>query len=182
VDGARVECGVAMGFSALMMAQVAKRRHTGFDGTGLHLVDSFEGLSAPTIGDVLDIPADKSEPGKHTVSFKQGAMAVPIQTVRRSLAEFLGIDYHKGWIPEAFGSLPETQWAFVHIDVDLYEPTKACLEYFVPRMAPGGVIVNDDYGSPLFPGGGKGWRDYCSAHELSYIVLDTGQAALIQPR
>ena len=79
-----------------------------------------------------------------------------------------------------FASLPDQNWSFVHIDVDLFEPTRAGLEYFVPRMVKGGVIINDDFGSPLFPGGGLGWQDYCQKNSLSYAVLDSGQSVFIK--
>jgi hypothetical protein len=44
-------------------------------------------------------------------------------------------------------TLPESTYRLVHIDTDLYLPTKACLEYFAPRLSPGGVVVLDDYAS-----------------------------------
>ena len=65
------------------------------------------------------------------------------------------------------------------IDVDLYEPTIGCLEYFVPRMVKGGCILNDDFASPMFPGGFTGWRDFCDRRGLPYAILDSGQSVLI---
>lgn len=44
------------------------------------------------------------------------------------------------------------QYAFVHLDVDFYAATKACLEWFWSRMLPGGIIVVDDYEWPQCPG------------------------------
>ena len=60
--------------------------------------------------------------------------------------------FHKGWIPDVFSDLPETEWSFVHIDVDLYEPTLAAFQYFFPRLSTGGIIICDDYSYSLFPG------------------------------
>jgi O-methyltransferase len=39
---------------------------------------------------------------------------------------------------------------FVHVDVDLYEPTKAALEIAYPKLEPGGYVVVDDYGVEQF--------------------------------
>ena len=36
-------------------------------------------------------------------------------------------------------------FSFVNLDVDTYESTKKCLEFFYPRMSAGGVIVSHDY-------------------------------------
>ena len=51
-----------------------------------------------------------------------------------------------------FSSYPEHKYSFVHIDVDLYEPTYESLKYFAPRMSCHGIIVCDDYGYSMFPG------------------------------
>ena len=37
------------------------------------------------------------------------------------------------------------QLALVNLDADLYNPTKAGLEFFYPRLSPGGVIIIHDY-------------------------------------
>ena len=42
--------------------------------------------------------------------------------------------------------LPTVQlFCLVNLDADLYNPTKAGLEYFYPRLSPGGVIIIHDY-------------------------------------
>ncbi|BBF44971.1 DTDP-6-deoxy-L-hexose 3-O-methyltransferase [Lachnospiraceae bacterium KM106-2] len=40
---------------------------------------------------------------------------------------------------------PHTKIALLHIDVDVYEPSKRGLELLFDRVVPGGVIVLDDY-------------------------------------
>ena len=44
------------------------------------------------------------------------------------------------------------KYSFVHIDVDLYQPTLDSHEYFFERLHKGGIIVCDDYGYSQFPG------------------------------
>ena len=46
-------------------------------------------------------------------------------------------------------------------------------------MAKGGVIINDDYASPLFPGGGSGWVEFFDKVKKPFTVLDSGQAIFI---
>ena len=43
-------------------------------------------------------------------------------------------------------------FAFVHLDFDFYESTRAALEWLIPRMSPGGVILFDDYEWHRCPG------------------------------
>ncbi len=179
VAGGRAECGVYKGFSSLMLCLVARMREADFDGTGYHLVDSFDGLSTPTDADAIDVGRLPTGETRTVYSHPAGFMFTPIDHVQSVMAEFPGASIHKGWIPDVFADLPEIDWAFVHIDVDLFEPTQACLEYFLPRLAPGGVIVNDDFDSPLFPGGGRSWKAVMEKRGLSYAVLDTGQAVFV---
>ena len=180
VKGARIECGVFKGFSSLMLSRIAKMRDESFDGTDFYLVDSFEGLSAPTKGDSMGTQRISADVEQHIYSHKAGHFSTTLGYVQSVMVDFPGASIQKGSIPEIFSELPETGWSFVHIDVDLYEPTKAYLNYFLDRMAPGGVIVNDDFGSPLFPGGGRGWQEVMESKSLSYTVLDTGQAVYVK--
>ena len=178
--GAMVECGVFQGFSALLACRVRQAVEPGFKGRGLHLVDSFEGLSAPGDEDLIQV-MDRDGRVARRPSHERGFFAVDLPTVRARFGDFPDVAFVKGWIPESLAQLPEQRWSFVHIDVDLYEPTRGCLEYFYPRMAPGGVILNDDFASPLFPGGGKAWVEFFDKVAAPYVVLDTGQSAYMRP-
>jgi hypothetical protein len=62
------------------------------------------------------------------------------------------IHLHNGWIPQRFGAVENKQFCFVHIDVDLSEPTRDSLSFFWPKLVPGGAIVVDDYNLTQFPG------------------------------
>jgi hypothetical protein len=62
------------------------------------------------------------------------------------LADYPQVTYHPGLFPESAADVPEQQYCLAHFDVDLYDSTLACLEYFYPRMIPGGVMLSHDYG------------------------------------
>lgn len=178
LQGDKIECGVFNGFSALMCCHIGKALDPKFDGAGFYLCDSFEGLSQPTKEDLISTQVENGDT-REFWAFEKGRFATDMQTVMSRFTEFPGVVFAKGWIPPVLSKLPEKMWSFVHIDVDLYEPTMACLEYFFPRLSKGAVIVNDDFGSPLFPGGGKSWKDFFERKNLSYVVLDTGQSVYI---
>jgi Macrocin-O-methyltransferase (TylF) len=50
--------------------------------------------------------------------------------------------------------------ALLHLDLDIYRPTKVVLEHFVPRMMRGGIIVLDEYASRVFGGETKAVDEY----------------------
>lgn len=143
------EVGVYRGASATVL------------GEDLHLVDSFAGFDKVTIQDALDSDG-------HTARCSWGDFESNAAAVQRLLPY---AHIYKGWIPEVLKELPEQQWAFVHIDVDLFEPTHYSARYFLQRMRPGGIVVEDQYVSVPYPGAGRAWR--ALGHEL--VVLPTGQ-------
>ena len=50
-------------------------------------------------------------------------------------------------IPEYISKHKELKIALLHIDVDVYAPTKAILEHLFDHVVEGGVVVFDDYGT-----------------------------------
>ncbi len=176
VEGARAECGVFSGFSALLLCKTAGLHLPGYQGEDFHLFDSFQGLSDIRQEDLVYPGGDGS--GKSRYS--KGDMSVPLQFVRDVFKNYPRVATNKGWIPGVFANMPERRWSFVHIDVDLYEPTLGSLEYFYPRMSVGGVMVNDDYSSPDFPGAGAAWDEFCRNKGARSLALDTGQAVIVK--
>lgn len=176
--GPVAECGVLLGFSALAMSRVMSAvAQNDAPLRDIWLIDSYEGLSEPSKEDWITQQAEGKEISGPPMG--KGHFATPLQQVEKNLAGMPNKQFAKGWIPDVFAKLPDTQWSLVHVDVDLYEPVKNCLEYFYPRLEKGGIIVNDDFGSPLFPGAGKAWREFFAAKKKGYAILDTGQAIFI---
>jgi hypothetical protein len=59
----------------------------------------------------------------------------------------------KGYFPESLKcSNTDGEFAFVHIDCDLEKPFRAALEYFYPRLCPGGFLVMHDYSNLYWSG------------------------------
>jgi hypothetical protein len=50
-------------------------------------------------------------------------------------------------LPEFLKNNPSLKIALLHIDVDVYEPTKLILESLYDRLVVGGVLMLDDYGT-----------------------------------
>jgi len=48
-------------------------------------------------------------------------------------------------VPQYLENNPHTKIALLHIDVDVYEPTKVVLEHMYDRLVPGGLLILDDY-------------------------------------
>ena len=55
------------------------------------------------------------------------------------------VEIHPGYFPDSASAVSEETFALVNIDADLYKPTKTGLEFFYPRLNPGGVLFVHDY-------------------------------------
>jgi hypothetical protein len=88
--------------------------------------------------------------------------------------------FYPGWIPERFNEAAACRFCFVHIDVDLYQPTRDSLEFFYPRMSPGGMIVCDDYGYVNCPGAKQACDELAADWPERWLHLPTGQGLLIK--
>jgi len=122
--GSMAEVGVFQGVSAKLICEVKGDKP-------LHLFDTFEGL-----------PKSSDEDGG---VHREKQYACSLESVQDYLKDYEDVHFHKGLFPDSAKDLEEQQFCFAHFDVDLYEGTKGCLEYFYPRMIPGGVMISHDY-------------------------------------
>lgn len=173
LEGDVVECGCFRGLSSYLMCNYLKRHDAGFTGKGYHIFDSFRGLSEPSIED--DIPAGHANAESLAVMSQKGAFAASLKHVQHNLKAFPEIEFHPGWIPASFAGLPERTYKFVHVDVDLYDPTLACVEFFYPRLTRGGLLVSDDYS---WPGACKAIDEFCAERKIEFAVTPYKQAIL----
>ena len=74
---------------------------------------------------------------------------------------------YKGIFPkENSEHVKDLEFSFVHIDVDIHDSVKECLEFFVPRMIASGIIVMDDYNAPTCNGAKIAADDFCKLNQL----------------
>lgn len=125
----------------------------------------WEGLSQPAIQD-----------GTY---WKKGDLGSELSQVKSNLRQFDNVVYLKGWIPSRFNEVCDKNFSFVHIDVDIYEPTRDSISFFWERLTPGGILICDDYGFVNCPGAKKAMDDYfCGISKI--ISLPTGQGMVIK--
>ena len=139
------ECGVYMGNSLVACAQML--RASGLKGR-FHALDTFSGLPDLSEADLRLAPENAQYRGQKLfadTSFE----AVKARVAEAGISD--SVVFHKGLFADTLPHLPAVQYHFVNIDCDLFEPHIECLDYFYPRMARGGVIFFDDYGSREFP-------------------------------
>lgn len=131
--GALAEVGVYRGGSALLLA-AAK------GDAALHLFDTFTGMPATN--------------AQHDGRFAAGQLAdTSLAAVQAKLRPWANVHFHAGLFPDsAQGEPAGLRYKLVHLDVDIRSSTLAALEFFHPRLLPGGCIVVHDYNETSVPG------------------------------
>jgi hypothetical protein len=155
VKGSVVECGVFRGFGVMAWAKLSTilepenltRRIYGFD--------TFEGFPTVSIQDRKG--GGKSQVGDLQASSYDELQALIAQYDRdRFLGHIPKVELIKGDIevtaPQFVDDHPHLIVSLLFIDCDLYAPTKAALETFVPRMPKGAILAFDELDNPLWPG------------------------------
>lgn len=132
IPGEVVELGSLTGMTAAVMQRTIE--DNGADKK-LYLYDSFEGLPsafAPQDGDCPLIATNFKTSPEHTIKrFEEYGLRQP--------------EIVPGWFEDTLPhGLPE-QICFAHVDGDLYQSTKTALKAIYPRLAPGAVVLVDDY-------------------------------------
>lgn len=151
VLGAMAEIGVYRGGTSLLITTADPERC-------FFACDTFEGLPAPTPG------VDTHSEG----DFKDTAY----ESVRTLLPERVAVI--QGVFPDKYihRHMYTRGFSFVHIDVDLYQPTLDCLKFFYAGLVPGGALVVDDYGMPSCPGVKKAVDEFMA--DKSEKIIDSG--------
>lgn len=65
-------------------------------------------------------------------------------------------------IPKFVEEHPGARISLLHLDADLYEPTKIALECLYPLILKGGIVVMDEYGLQTWPGETRAVDDFLS--------------------
>jgi len=169
LPGSTAECGVARGVGSAMILEALagtygpNERHYAFD--------AFSGLPPPT-------EADRMRSGSH--GWAAGDLGHEQAVAEAALAPYDRAELRVGWIPDSFNGLEGQRFRFVHIDVDLFEPTRDSIAFFYPRLVQGGVVLLDDHGLETCPGARAAALEYFADKGEVVLDLTTGQGVVIK--
>ena len=163
IPGDTAECGVYKGCGSYIILQANKQSSF---GRVHHMFDSFEGLSNPSKVD-----------GEYWV---ENDLSMGESVVKKNLSEFSDVKFYKGWIPHRFEDVDFQEFSFVHVDVDLYQPTLDSLKFFYDRLNVGGIFVCDDYGFLTCPGATVAIEEFLLSKPEKMVFLPGGGGFFIK--
>ena len=163
LTGDFAELGVYQGHTASLLALMARRL-----GSTLYLLDTFEGFNA---ADLKGIDAN----------IKMGFADTSVEAVRDLVGE-QNVQFITGHFPSSATQLPDDgSYCLVHLDCDLYAPMARALEYFYPRLVPGGFIIVHDYSSLHWDGAERAVHEFFAGKAESVVPMpDSAGSAIIR--
>jgi O-methyltransferase len=185
VPGAIVECGVWRGGS--MMAVAHTLISLQMQNRELYLFDTFEGMTEPGQRDTAITGESASE--LLSISQKSDQASIwcyaPLEDVKQAV---YGVGYQseqihfvKGKVEDTIPEYAPSHIALLRLDTDWYESTRHELIHLFPRIAPGGVIIIDDYGH--WQGARQAIDEYFEDHNIQILLnrIDyTGRIGIVR--
>lgn len=176
IDGALVECGVAEGGTAAMLALANKNLSNNIRNKWFF--DSYEGLPEPTTEDY-----ELGKTGHFIRPLPKGSCLGTIEQVSELMFSKLKfakneVNLIKGWFQD---TVPVTKnkigpIAILRLDGDWYESTKVPLENFYDQITEGGYIIIDDYLTCF--GSRKAVDEYLLNHKIETTINLDGRGGI----
>jgi len=161
LDGEIAEVGVYQGGSSKIICETKGDKK-------LHLFDTFQGLP--------DVTEKDNCFGKQ-IWKKNLCGDTSLEMVQIYLSKYKNVYFYQGEFPSTSTPVNNSKFSFVHLDVDLYKSTKDCLEFFYPRLVPGGIILTHDYHSE---GVSSAFTEFFSDKNVSVIELTSPQCMVVK--
>lgn len=156
VHGSLVECGVMAGGGLMTFAQLSsilepvnyQRQIIGFD--------TFSGFPSLSEKDAKGRSVNAIQGGLAVDAYDDLKRSIELFDSNRYLGHIPKVALVKGdvkdTVPQYLDDHPHTVVSLLYLDLDLYEPTRVALEFFVPRMPKGAIIAFDELNHELWPG------------------------------
>ena len=163
VPGAIVECGVFKGASLLRFA--AFRDLFG-------VPESKKIIGFDTFGDFPGTAHADDQPYRDNFVGQAGSQSISTEQLHEVLqhkgtdrcVELVAGDIMET-VPRYVKENPELKIALLNLDTDILEPAEVILEHLYPRLAKGGVLIVDNYGT--FPGETRAVDDYFAGQDVA---------------
>ena len=174
VQGDFVECGVNAGFisSAIMHSLGWQSIDKMF-----YLIDTFRG---PVLSQYSDAEVQEGQRRVAEGAIARGAYVTDLERVRANYAEWPNAQIVQGVVPDVLEQLRLDQIAFLHLDMNCAYPERAAFEYFWEKLAPGGMVLLDDYARHPYDALKRSIDEAARARGAEVLSLPTGQGLVLK--
>jgi O-methyltransferase len=166
LKGDFVECGVYKG--SLAMSNIIYVNFNILKDRKYYLFDTFCGV-------------DKEFCSEDEYLRLKDAYPDCYEHVVKSFKKFPNVVIVKGPVPKTLSQVHINKVAYLSLDMNCALPELEAIEYFWPKLVPGGIIVLDDYGWATFENQKSVADNFAKSVGVKVLSLPTGQGIVIKP-
>jgi len=163
-----VECGTNTGIMSLAVCD-----YVDFNASAKHfwLFDTFAG-----------IPLDQMSEDERAQNATLNDLYFDCyELARRNFEPFPRAHLVRGRVPESLPTVTIDHVCYLSIDMNIAYPERAALEFFWPKLVPGGIVIFDDYGWLPFGAQRDSHDAFAATQGVEIFTLPTGQGLLLKP-
>lgn len=169
LDGCVAECGVFRGDSAKYINKF-------FPDRKLYLFDTFKGFEETDIE--YEIGLNNQNYNESVFNNKELFANTNLELLMQKMEYPSNIEICKGFFPKTAQNVNDL-FVFVNLDMDLYLPMLAGLNFFWDKIVTGGCILLHDFFHPSLPGVRKAVNDFEKERKIHIHKTTIGDACSI---
>ena len=170
VEGDIFEGGIHWGYGLTIELLLSEKK--------IHAFDSFEGHSKATVYD-KNSKSWKPFDSSFAVTKKDVVKTILLST-NLSIEEVdKRITFYEGWVNETMPKwesemiAAQTKLAYVHVDMDIYEPIKCILMGTYPFLSPGAIVCVGMIDNPELAGKTRAFKEFLESIDQTEIEIKT---------
>jgi O-methyltransferase len=169
LPGDFVECGVNTGITSLAVCE-----YIDFNKTGkcFWLFDTFCGIPEEQM--------NEREKALGRQSYNSWWYSDCWEQTKANFAAFPKANLIRGPVPSSLATVQIDKVCYLSIDMNIAYPERAAVEFFWPKLVPGGVVILDDYAWKGHEEQKRAMDEFATSQEVSVLTLPTGQGMMIK--
>ena len=181
IPGDFVECGVWKGGQAMLISLTLQKEREG--GRKLYLYDTYTGMTEPGLVDVHIKDKEKAHhrwEAEEQLDHNEWCYASLDEVQKNVISTGYPVEqlvFIKGKVEETIPATIPQNIALLRLDTDWYASTYHELQHLYPRLAEGGVLIIDDYGT--WEGSRKATEQYIEEQNLASLFVKIGKSGRI---
>jgi O-methyltransferase len=165
LSGDFVECGVNDGWLSLTIC-----KYLDFNALGksFYLFDTYNGIPAEQ---VLERERERAALHQYVDCY---------EATKVKFAAFPGAKLVRGRVPDTLSTVDIDKVSYLSIDMNIAKPERDAIEFFWPKLVPGGIVVLDDYAFGGYDAQHEAMDEFAASVGTSILTLPTGQGLIVK--
>lgn len=178
LEGDFVECGVNTGIFSLAVCNYVDFNNLDKD---FWLLDTYEGSPLDQMTDEEEKKFGKRQRARKARNPSKSMYFECYDLAKKNFSPWPRAKLVRGMIPDTLPEVTSEKVCYLSVDLNFVAPEKAAMEYFWPKLVPGGIIVLDDFGWVNRRLQLEAHNEWAKRNGVEILLAPTGQGIVIKP-